>query len=132
MYTETAIKHFTEPQNVGRIKDADGLGIVGEPGCGDNCVISIKVCDDVIADIRFLVFGCGAAIACASMTTNLAKGKTIPSALKITEQNVIDALGGLPEIKQHCSNIGVAALRSSIQDYYSKVLQQSSDSAKTP
>lgn len=120
MYTETVIKHFTSPQNVGRIKDADGIGIIGEPGCGDNCVISIKVCDNIIADIRFLVFGCGAAIACASMTTELAKGKTIHSALEITEQNVIDALGGLPEIKQHCSNIGVAALRFAIQNYFSR------------
>ena len=120
MYSETVMEHFTSPQNVGRMPDADGVGTIGEPGCGDNCVIFIKVREDTIHDICFLIFGCGAAIACGSMTTVLAKGKTIRAALKISEQDIIDALDGLPEVKQHCSNLGVAALRAAIQDYWVK------------
>jgi nitrogen fixation protein NifU and related proteins len=118
MYSETVMEHFTSPQNVGHMPDADGMGTIGEPGCGDNCVIFIKVREETIHDIRFLIFGCGAAIACGSMTTVLAKGKTIQAALKITEQNIIDALDGLPEAKQHCSNLGVAALRAAIHNYW--------------
>lgn len=120
MYSEMVMQHFTSPQNVGSIPDADGVGSIGEPGCGDNCVIFIKVTENVISDVRFLIFGCGAAIACGSMTTVLSKGKTIQEALKITEQDIIAALDGLPEKKQHCSNLGVAALQSAIHDYLAK------------
>ena len=117
MYSEKVVEHFSSPRNVGHMPDADGVGEVGEPGCGDNCVIFIKLKEDIIWDICFLVFGCGAAIACGSMTTVLAKGKTLREALAITEQDVIEALGGLPEKKEHCSNLGVAALHAAIQNY---------------
>lgn len=120
MYSEKVFKHFLSPQNTWYMPDADGVGRIGKPGCGDNCVIFIKVREDTIRDICFLIFGCGAAIACGSMTTVLAKGKTIRAALKITEQDIIDALDGLPEAKQHCSKLGVAALRAGIQDYWVK------------
>ncbi|MEN6565932.1 MAG: iron-sulfur cluster assembly scaffold protein [Veillonellales bacterium] len=120
MYSEKVFEHFMSPQNTGYMTDADGIGRIGEPGCGDNCMIFIKVREEIIYDISFLIFGCGAAVASGSMTTVLAKGKTLQAALKITEQNIIDALDGLPEAKQHCSNLGVAALRAAIQNYLSK------------
>lgn len=120
MYSEKVIEHFLSPQNAWFMPNADGIGAIGEPGCGDNCTIFIKVQEGVIHDISFLIFGCGAAIASGSMTTVLAKGKTIPAALKITEQDIIDALDGLPETKQHCSNLGAAALHAAIQDYLIK------------
>lgn len=120
MYSEKVIEHFMSPQNAWYMPDADGVGRTGEPGCGDNCMIFIKVREGIIHDISFLIFGCGAAIASGSMTTVLAKGKTIQAALKITEQDIIDALDSLPEAKQHCSNLGVAALRAAIRDYLSK------------
>ncbi|MPN64469.1 Iron-sulfur cluster assembly scaffold protein IscU [bioreactor metagenome] len=117
MYSGTVMEHFIAPQNVGHMLSADGIGRIGEPGCGDNCVIFIKVNEEIIDDIRVLIFGCGAAIACGSMTTVLAKGCSIRNALKITQQNIIDALDGLPEPKQHCSNLGVSALQAAIRDY---------------
>lgn len=120
MYSEKVIEHFMSPQNAWYMPDADGVGKIGEPGCGDNCMIFIKVRDGIIQDISFLIFGCGAAIASGSMTTVLAKGKTLQAALKITEQDIIDALDGLPEMKQHCSNLGAAALHAAIQDYLIK------------
>lgn len=120
MYSGTVMEHFIAPQNVGHMLSADGIGRIGEPGCGDNCVIFIKVNEEIIDDIRVLIFGCGAAIACGSMTTVLAKGQTIREALKITQQTVIDALDGLPKTKLHCSNLGVGALRAAIEDYLRK------------
>lgn len=120
MYSEKVIDHFMSPQNAGYMPDADGVGSIGDPGCGDNCKIFIKVRQNIIADISFLVFGCGPAIASGSMTTALAKGKSIPEALKITDQDIVDALDGLPEAKQHCSNLGVSALRAAIKDYQLK------------
>ncbi len=118
MYTDTVIEHFKCPKNVGRMDDADGVGMFGDPGCGDSLTIYIKVTNEVIQNISFLVFGCAAAIATSSMTTELAKGKTIEAAMKITEDDIIEALGGLPDNKKHCSNLGVKALRSAIEDYY--------------
>lgn len=120
MYSGTVMEHFISPQNIGHMFDADGVGRVGEPGCGDNCVIFIKIQEEVIDDIRVLIFGCGAAIACASMTTVLAKGCSIRNALKISQLNIIDALDGLPETKQHCSNLAVGALQAAIGDYLRK------------
>ncbi|MDD4157297.1 MAG: iron-sulfur cluster assembly scaffold protein [Candidatus Cloacimonetes bacterium] len=117
VYTDTVIEHFRSPRNIGRMEDADGEGLCGDPGCGDFLTIYIKVLNEVIQDISFLVFGCAAAIATSSMATELAKGKTIESAMKITEDDIIDALGGLPENKKHCSNLGVKALRSAIENY---------------
>ncbi|MDK2800023.1 MAG: nitrogen fixation protein NifU [Clostridiales bacterium] len=120
MYTDTVIEHFMCPRNVGSMNDADGEGTIGDPGCGDSMTIYIKVRNEIIEDISFLVFGCAAAIATSSMTTELAKGKTIEEAMKITEDDIVEALGGLPENKKHCSNLGVKALRSAIENYYSR------------
>ncbi|NLD47347.1 MAG: iron-sulfur cluster assembly scaffold protein [Clostridiaceae bacterium] len=119
-YTDLVIEHFMCPRNVGSMKDADGEGSCGDPGCGDSLTIYIKVKNDVIEDISFLVFGCAAAIATSSMTTELAKGKIIEEALKLTDDDVIEALGGLPENKKHCSNLGIQTLRNAIEDYISK------------
>lgn len=120
MYSEKVIEHFTSPKNVGRMLDADGVGTIGEPDCGDNCMIFIKVRDEIIHDISFLIFGCGAAIASGSMTTVLAKGKSLQEALQITEEDILLALDGLPGAKEHCSNLGVTALHAAIQDYLLK------------
>lgn len=119
-YTDIVIDHFMCPRNVGSMNDADGEGSCGDPGCGDSLTIYIKVSNEVIEDISFLVFGCAAAIATSSMTTELAKGKAIEDALKLTGDDVIEALGGLPENKKHCSNLGIQTLRNAIEDYISK------------
>ncbi|TEB10750.1 NifU-like protein [Pelotomaculum sp. FP] len=124
VYNDTVFDHFMNPRNAGVINDADGFGVCGDPGCGDFLTIYIKVANDTIADISFLVFGCAAAIATSSMTTELAKGKTLEEAIKITEDDIIEALGGLPEHKQHCSNLGVKALRSAIENYYNKTIEK--------
>ena len=120
MYTDKVMDHFMCPRNAGSMPDADAEGVVGDPKCGDTLTIYIKVEAGVIKDISFLVFGCTASIATSSMTAVLAKGKTIEEAMNITEQDIIDALDGLPEAKQHCSNLGVAALRNAIQNYLAK------------
>ena len=120
MYSEKVVEHFIAPKNTGRMLDPDGIGTIGEPDCGDNCMIFIKVREDIICDISFLIFGCGAAIASGSMTTVLAKGKKLQEALQITEQDILHALGGLPEAKQHCSNLGASALHAAIYDYLAK------------
>lgn len=120
MYSDKVIEHFMTPRNVGTMADADGKGTFGDPGCGDSLTIYIKVKDNVIEDISFLVFGCTASVATSSMTTVLAKGKTIEEALEIQEGDIVEALDGLPENKLHCSNLGVQALRSAIKDYLSK------------
>jgi nitrogen fixation NifU-like protein len=117
MYTEKVMDHFRNPRNVGEISDADGVGTVGNPICGDMMTISIKVEDDRIADIRFKTFGCGAAIATSSMTTELAKGKTLDEAMEITRKNIAEELGGLPPVKMHCSNLAADALHEAIKDY---------------
>lgn len=108
------------PRNSGSMPDADAEGTMGEPRCGDTLTIYIKVRKGIIEDISFLVFGCTASIATSSMTTVLAKGKTLEEAMKITEQDVIDALDGLPEEKEHCSNLGVSALKKAINSYMEK------------
>jgi nitrogen fixation NifU-like protein len=120
VYSDTVIEHFMCPRNVGSMTDADGEGNNGDPTCGDFLTIYIKVKDNVIYDISFLVFGCAAAIATSSMTTELAKGKTIEEALKISEDDIVRALGGLPENKKHCSNLGANALKNAINDYLKK------------
>jgi nitrogen fixation NifU-like protein len=120
MYTEKVMEHFKNPRNMGEIKDADGVGTVGNPVCGDMMTIYIKVKDNHLEDIKFKTFGCGAAIATSSMMTELAKGKTLEEALKITRANVADALDGLPPIKMHCSNLAADALHAAIEDYYKK------------
>ena len=120
MYTEKVMEHFRNPRNVGEIPDADGVGTVGNPVCGDLMTMYIKVKDDRIMDIKFKTFGCGAAIATSSMTTELAKGKTLEEASKITRANVAESLGGLPVQKMHCSNLAADALKAAISDYLEK------------
>lgn len=120
MYTEQVMDHFSNPRNVGEIENADGVGTVGNPACGDIMKIFIKVKDDVIEDIKFKTFGCGAAIASSSVATELIKGKTIEEALKLTNKMVIEALGGLPKEKLHCSVLAEDALKSAIEDYQKK------------
>ena len=111
------------PRNVGEIPDADGVGIEGNPVCGDVMKIYIKVKDDKIVDAKFQTFGCGAAIAVSSMITEIVKGKTLDEAMKISKDVVAEALGGLPPQKMHCSNLGADALKKAIEDYLSKKRQ---------
>ena len=117
MYSKKVIEHFQAPQNVGEIENADGVGTVGNPSCGDIMKMYIKVESNVIVDIKFKTFGCGAAIATSSITTEIVKGKTIEEAEKLTRNDVADALDGLPPIKMHCSNLATDALRAAIEDY---------------
>jgi nitrogen fixation NifU-like protein len=117
MYSETVMEHFKNPRNVGTIEDADGVGEVGNPVCGDMMTFYIKVKDNRIEDIKFQTFGCGAAIAVSSMVSEMAKGKTLEEAFKITNKMVAEALEGLPKQKLHCSNLGADALRKAIEDY---------------
>jgi nitrogen fixation NifU-like protein len=114
MYSEKVMDHFMRPRNVGEIPDADGVGTVGNPVCGDLMTMYIKVKDNKIADVKFKTFGCGAAIATSSM------GKTLDEAMKITRANVAENLGGLPPIKMHCSNLAADALHEAIKDYRKK------------
>lgn len=118
IYSEAVMEHFTNPRNVGEIEDADGVGEVGNPVCGDMMTFFIKVDEaERLSDIKFKTFGCGAAIAVSSMVSEMAKGKTVEEALGITRDDVARQLGGLPEIKMHCSNLGADALRKAIEDY---------------
>jgi len=128
LYSEKVMEHFKCPQNVGSMLDANGEGSVGDPNCGDSLTIYVKVQDEIIIDISFLVFGCTASIATSSMTTVLAKGKSLRAALEITEQDIIDSLGGLPKEKQHCSNLGVSALHKAIHNYRDREKQGISNS----
>ena len=120
IYTDKVMDHFQNPRNVGEIKNADGVGEVGNPVCGDIMKIFIKVKDKKIADIKFQTFGCGAAIATSSMITELVKGKTLEEAEKISNQTVAKALDGLPPIKMHCSNLAADALKKAIENYRNK------------
>jgi len=117
MYTEKVMEHFRNPRNVGEIPDADGVGTVGNPICGDLMTVYIRVKDNVITDVKFKTFGCAAAIATSSMITELARGKNLQDALKITRGDVADSLGGLPPIKMHCSNLAADALHAAIKNY---------------
>lgn len=119
-YSEIVMDHFRNPRNVGEIKDADGIGRVGNPVCGDLMEIQIKVENNTLKDVKFKTFGCGSAIATSSMITEMAKGKTLEEALKITRGDVADHLGGLPPIKMHCSNLAADALHAAIKDYMTK------------
>jgi len=120
MYTDKVMDHFENPRNVGEISDADGIGQVGNPTCGDIMKIYLKVDNDVITDIKFKTFGCGAAIATSSMVTEMAKGKTIEEALRLSNQAVAEALDGLPPQKMHCSNLAADALHAAIENYREK------------
>ncbi|MDD5713185.1 MAG: Fe-S cluster assembly scaffold protein NifU [Smithellaceae bacterium] len=120
VYGEKVMDHFRNPRNVGEIEDADGIGRVGNPVCGDIMELYIKVEEGTIVDARFKTFGCGAAIATSSMVTELVKGKKIEEARRITNQAVAQALGGLPPIKMHCSVLAEEALRKALDDYLQK------------
>jgi nitrogen fixation NifU-like protein len=120
MYSEIVMEHFKNPRNVGEIADADGVGEVGNPACGDIMTFYIKVKDDRLEDIKFQTFGCGAAIAVSSIVTEMAMGKTLDEALEIDQKSVIAALDGLPKKKHHCSNLGSDALHRAIEDYMAK------------
>jgi nitrogen fixation protein NifU and related proteins len=120
MYSDRVMDHFTNPRNVGDMEDADGVGIEGNPTCGDAMKIYIKVRDGKIVDAKFKTFGCGAAIAVSSIVTEMVKGKTLDEALTISKEAVAKELGGLPPQKMHCSNLGADALKKAIEDYKGK------------
>lgn len=120
MYSKTVIDHFTNPRNMGEMEDADAIGKVGNPTCGDLIWIYIKVKDDVITDVSFKTFGCAAAIATSSMITELTKGKTLKEAYQITRTDVAENLEGLPPIKMHCSNLSADGLHKAIEEYLRK------------
>ncbi|HBR16677.1 MAG: Fe-S cluster assembly scaffold protein NifU [Deltaproteobacteria bacterium RIFCSPLOWO2_12_FULL_43_16] len=120
MYSEKVMDHFSNPRNVGEIENPDGVGTVGNPACGDIMKLSIKIEGDVIKDVKFKTFGCGAAIATSSMVTELVKGKHLDEAEEISNNTVADALGGLPPVKMHCSNLAADALHAAIEDYKKK------------
>jgi len=117
MYSEKVLEYFHNPKNVGELANPDGTGEVGNAACGDIMKITITVTDGVISDIRFKTFGCAAAIATSSMITEMVKGKSLDEALKITNRDVAEELGGLPEPKMHCSNLAADALKAAIADY---------------
>lgn len=119
-YSEKVMDHFANPRNVGEIEDADGVGSEGNPVCGDMMEFYIKVDDGRLADVKYKTFGCGAAIACSSMVSEMAKGKTVEEAKGITNADVAAELEGLPKNKLHCSNLGADALHKAIEDYESK------------
>lgn len=122
MYNDTVLDHLSNPRNIGIIEDADGVGHIGNPADGDKITVYIKIDNDRISDIKLKVFGCGAAIAAGSMMTELALGKTLDEALRITNVSVAEALGGLPEQKLLCSNIAATALHNAILDYRTRIL----------
>ena len=117
MYNDKVVEHFSNPRNVGELLDADGIGETGSFKCGDTMKLYIKVEEGRIMDVRFLTYGCGAAIASSSMLTEMVKGKTLEEALQITNKDVADELGGLPPLKLHCSNLAADALHNAIADY---------------
>ena len=120
VYSDKVMDHFMQPRNVGEIENADGVGEVGNPVCGDMMSFYIKVKDDRLTDVKFKTFGCGAAIAVSSMVSEMAMGKTLDEAMAITNQSVAEQLGGLPKNKLHCSNLGADALHKAIEDYRGK------------
>ena len=132
-YSELVMEHFMHPRNVGVIEDADGVGVEGNPICGDMMEMFIKVRpeDEVIEDIKFRTFGCGAAIATSSIATEMIKGKTIEEALALTNKAIADALGGLPPIKMHCSVLAADALKAAVADYHKKQAAKAESSGES-
>ena len=120
LYTETVMDHFTHPRNVGEIPDADGIGEIGNAKCGDIMKMYLKIKDNVITDVKFETFGCGSAIASSSIATEMIKGKTIGEALAVTNKQVVDALGGLPAHKLHCSVLAEEAIKAAVKNYYDR------------
>lgn len=119
-YSEKVMDHFANPRNVGEIEDADGIGEVGNAKCGDIMKMYIKIDNDIITDVKFKTFGCGAAIATSSMATELIKGKSVNDALKLTNKAVTEALDGLPPVKVHCSVLAEQAIKAAVSDYYKR------------
>ncbi len=120
MYSEKVMEHFRNPRNVGEIENADGVGEIGNPVCGDMMTFYVTIKDGRLADVKFKTFGCGAAIAVSSMVSEMAKGKTVDEAMKISNADVAKELGGLPPNKLHCSNLGADALHRAIENYLAK------------
>ena len=120
LYNETVMDHFMNPRNMGDLKEADGVGEVGAAACGDIMKISLKIKDGKIEDARFKTFGCGSAIASSSMATELIKGRSVEEAMNFSNQEVVDALGGLPPVKIHCSVLAEEALKAALEDYVKK------------
>ncbi len=120
LYSEKVLDHFSNPRNVGEIENADGIGEVGNAKCGDIMKMYIKVDNGIITDVKFKTFGCGAAVATSSMATELIKGKSIDDALKLTNKAVVEALGGLPAVKLHCSVLAEQAIKLALSDYYTR------------
>ena len=120
LYTETVMDHFMHPRNVGEIENPDGVGQVGNAKCGDIMKMYLKIKNNIIEDVKFETFGCGSAIASSSMATELIKGKTIEDALAVTNKQVVDALGGLPAHKLHCSVLAEEAIKAAVKDYYDR------------
>ena len=120
MYSEKVMDHFSNPRNVGEIENADGVGQVGNAKCGDIMRMYLKIDNDIITDVKFKTFGCGAAVATSSMATELIKGKPVSEALKLTNKAVIEALDGLPPVKVHCSVLAEEAVKAAVKDYYDK------------
>ena len=119
-YSEEVMEHFRNPRNVGKIDDADGVGEVGNAVCGDIMKMYLKIKDGIIEDVKFNTFGCGSAIATSSMATELIKGKPVKDALKLTNKAVVEALGGLPPVKIHCSVLAEEAVKAALKDYYER------------
>ena len=130
VYSEKVMDHFMHPRNVGEIENADGVGEVGNPVCGDMMTFYIKVKDNRLEDVKYKTFGCGAAIAVSSMVSEMAKGATIEEAQKITPESVAKMLEGLPKQKFHCSNLGAQALNKAIDDYLIKTGKLKADEGK--
>ena len=120
MYSQKVMDHFTNPRNVGDVENPDGIGEVGNPTCGDMMRITIKVDNNIITDIKFKTFGCGAAIATSSMVTELVKGKSLEEALDVSNKEVADELGGLPKVKMHCSVLAEDGIKAAVEDYKKK------------
>lgn len=125
LYSKKVMRHFSHPHNMGEMDDADGFGIAGNPVCGDVLQLQIRVKSNKISDIKFKTLGCAAAIATSSIITDIAKGKTLEEAMKITQDDVAKELGGLPPVKMHCSNLAAEALRKAIEDYQKKADKKS-------
>ena len=130
IYSDKVMDHFQNPRNVGTMEDADGMGLVGNPVCGDVMKFYIKVKDNRIADVKFQTFGCGAAIAVSSMVSEMVIGKTIEESLQVTNESVAEELGGLPKNKMHCSNLGADALHKAIENYQERQKEKENASKK--
>lgn len=126
-YSEKVIEHFKNPRNAGVIEDADGIGEIGDPSCGDFLRVYLKVEDDKVAEVKYQIRGCPASIACASVMTELVTGRHIDDAMMLSEDEIVEALDGLPEYKLHCSNLGAAGLRKAIIDYFQRYVSKGKD-----